>query len=178
MLVCRCGRQSLAGLSMTVVSQVGRSLCRRSALGNRVVLMCKSPARVLLARTAHPEHVHLDTVCSGVMYTQAPRHGGAPFIVKDPRAVPSHDRPCPEGPHASRDGQPSSPCHGNARGSTHVDGDGFIHEYQLFPQAGDMVLFPSWLLHRVDEQGPGSTERIAWSFNVGGGVDAWARTAV
>jgi hypothetical protein len=42
-----------------------------------------------------------------------------------------------------------------------------------------MVVFPGWLLHRVEPQ-RGAEERIAYSFNVVGNTfaDAWARTSV
>ncbi len=51
----------------------------------------------------------------------------------------------------------------------------FVGQSSFFPRKGDMVLFPSWLVHRVESQG-GTDQRIAWSFNLAGGVEAWGRT--
>ena len=43
-----------------------------------------------------------------------------------------------------------------------------MDESRFFPAAGDLVVFPGWLRHRVSAQ-PGAVaggERVAWSFNV------------
>ena len=48
--------------------------------------------------TEHTQHAHLDSICSGVLYSQTPLpQGGAPIILSDPRANPgqssNHCRP-------------------------------------------------------------------------------------
>ena len=40
----------------------------------------------------------------------------------------------------------------------------FHQQYTLTPKAGELVVFPSWLVHHVEPQE--GEERIAWSFNV------------
>ena len=106
--------------------------------------------------TQHVNHVHDNSACSGAFYSQVPEGGGSPIIFSDPRgALPSMTS---HNPHME---QPLAP---------------FSRQHHFFPKAGDMVLFPSWLVHRVEPQG-GETARVAWSFNLAGGVEAWARTA-
>lgn len=47
----------------------------------------------------------------------------------------------------------------------------------FFPQKGDLVLFPSWLPHRVPPSKSNQT-RVVWSFNLNSpSVDAWSRTS-
>ena len=52
-----------------------------------------------------------------------------------------------------------------AAGGANTPGDPFGHPVQIAPQAGMLVLFPSWVTHWVHPHS-GSRERIAISFNV------------
>jgi len=104
----------------------------------------------------HADHTHHKSACSGAFYSKAPADGrGAPIMFTDPRGTWGEPR-----------SPPSAPFH---------------QQYTFFPKEGQMVVFPSWLVHRVgvQEVEPGG-ERIAWSFNVVGDsmFDAWTRTAV
>ena len=42
--------------------------------------------------------------------------------------------------------------------------------------AGDMVLFPSWLVHKVLPN-PKGVQRVAWVFNLAGTAESWLRTS-
>jgi hypothetical protein len=136
--------------------------------------------------SGHSDHIHHGAVCSGSFYTQVPPEpppaeagGGvrvvAPIIFHDPRGT-------------------SSP---NRYGDGMIEGlaDAPFYQSQLhFPRAGELVLFPPWLVHSVghqheqrrrqQQQQPGQQpgrERIAFSFNVvtaGSSLEAWSRTAV
>eukprot|EP01048_Picozoa_sp_COSAG05_P016208 COSAG05_NODE_2058_length_3629_cov_11.238810_2_plen_615_part_00 len=118
----------------------------------------------------HGEHTHANAICSGALYVSVPRNTStSPIIFSDPRGSWALSRE--GGPWrptmlftGSSPGQPLAPFH---------------QQYQLVPQAGELVIFPSWLMHSVQPQ-QGKETRIAYSFNVVGKtfMDAWARTAV
>ena len=69
----------------------------------------------------------------------------------------------------------------------------FHHQYYFYPKAGDLILFPSFLVHEVPDQEADSGEederdgdgaedelegRIAWPFNLYGDLEAWSRSNV
>merc|ERR1712166_747090 len=50
----------------------------------------------------------------------------------------------------------------------------FHQRVHFAPRSGDMVLFPSYLPHRISKhESPPKGERVAWAFNLEGGVDTW-----
>ena len=52
----------------------------------------------------------------------------------------------------------------------------FHNQYSWHPAEGDMVLFPSWLVHKVLPN-PKGVPRTAWVFNLAGTSESWLRTA-
>jgi len=79
----------------------------------------------------HGYHVHQGSLSSCVFYAKAPP-GKTPIMFIDPRgAPPIHDY---EQHLGERDFEPMAPFH---------------HNYHFFAEAGDLVCFPSWLVHRV-----------------------------
>uniref|UniRef100_A0A7S0AKS0 Uncharacterized protein n=1 Tax=Pyrodinium bahamense TaxID=73915 RepID=A0A7S0AKS0_9DINO len=107
----------------------------------------------------HGYHVHQSSLSSCVFYARAPP-GKTPIMFVDPRgAPPTHDYEQHIGEH---DFEPVAPFH---------------HNYHFFAEAGDLVCFPSWLVHRVPshfEQEP----RVAFPANLEGqGWDPWYRSA-
>ena len=121
----------------------------------------------------HGPHAHTNSVCSGTFYSKAPERGAAaPLVFSDPRGAwrSLSQSASVLAAELGEDGlrnrlptQPQAPFH---------------HQYSFAPTAGELVLFPSWLVHHVEPQEGG--ERIAWSFNVVADtfMDAWAWTAV
>mmetsp|Transcript_112356 Transcript_112356/g.194868 ORF Transcript_112356/g.194868 Transcript_112356/m.194868 type:complete len:473 (+) Transcript_112356:65-1483(+) len=110
--------------------------------------------------TRHGYHVHQGSFSSCVFYAQAPP-GKTPIMFIDPRgAQPTNDY---EQHIGERDYEPTAPFH---------------HNYHFFAEAGDLVCFPSWLVHRVPshfEQEP----RVAFAANLQGDRlwDPWYRSA-
>jgi len=107
----------------------------------------------------HGYHVHQSSLSSCVFYARAPP-GKTPIMFVDPRgAPPTHDYEQYLGEH---DFEPVAPFH---------------HNYHFFAEAGDLVCFPSWLVHRV----PSHFEpepRVAFPANLQGrGWDPWYRSA-
>mmetsp|Transcript_16797 Transcript_16797/g.38922 ORF Transcript_16797/g.38922 Transcript_16797/m.38922 type:complete len:474 (-) Transcript_16797:24-1445(-) len=79
----------------------------------------------------HGYHVHQGSITSCVFYARCPE-GKTPIMFIDPRgAPPTHDY---EQHLGERDFEPVAPFH---------------HNYNFFAEPGDIVCFPSWLVHRV-----------------------------
>ena len=54
----------------------------------------------------------------------------------------------------------------------------FHQQFSYFPEEGELVLFPSWLVHKVPSH-HAKEERVAWPYNYKGTTwDGWARTAL
>ena len=111
--------------------------------------------------TGHPPHVHEDSIVSGVFYAKA-RHGSSPIILSDPRG----------GGHRATAGM---------RSKTYMPEPPFHHQYYFFPKAGDLLLFPSFMVHEVPEQlnlelDTFSQSRIVFPFNLYGDLESWSRT--
>ena len=89
----------------------------------------------------HPRHNHPNALLSGVYYVSAPEDCGA-INFYDPRPQASVFYPSVKEltPHNS-------------------------HRHEIRPNAGMLILFPSWLEHSV-ERNKSSTERLSISFNV------------
>jgi len=108
----------------------------------------------------HGYHVHQGSLSSCVFYAKAPP-GKTPIMFIDPRgAPPTHDY---EQHLAERDFEPVAPFH---------------HNYYFFAEAGDLVCFPSWLVHRVPSHFE-AEERVAFPANLQANTawDAWYRSA-
>ena len=124
------------------------------------------------ANTGHSPHAHTNSVCSGAFYSKTPKGLAAPIVFSDPRGAwrSLSESASLLATEQEEDGlwgrlptQPQAPFH---------------QQYILTPTAGELVVFPSWLVHHVEPQD--GEERIAWSFNVVAEsfMDSWARTAV
>jgi uncharacterized protein (TIGR02466 family) len=108
----------------------------------------------------HGYHVHQSSISSCVYYAKAPP-GKTPIMFVDPRgAPPTNDY---EQHLGERDFEPVAPFH---------------HNYQFFAEAGDVVCFPSWLVHRVPSHYE-QTERVAFPANLQADQvwDAWYRSS-
>merc|ERR1712166_705737 len=106
---------------------------------------------VYMEGTPHLTHCHDQGIVSGAYYSVAPE-GVAPIIFSDPRGgQPMHIDSAGHAPET----EPEAPFH---------------HNSVFFPNDGDLVLFPSWLPHRVPP-GKSRKTRVVWSFNLNGPVD-------
>jgi len=106
--------------------------------------------------TPHLTHCHDQGIVSGAYYSLAPT-GSAPIVFTDPRGgQPMHIDSAGHAPET----EPEAPFHQNG---------------VFFPKMGDLVLFPSWLPHRVPPSKSNQT-RVVWSFNLNGPVNSWSRT--
>ena len=112
-------------------------------------------AAVYTTHTPHLTHVHESSALSGTYYSNAP-YGVSPIVFMDPRGgQPMHiDAIFPET-------EPEAPFH---------------HQTTFFPNAGDLVLFPSWLPHRVPPNPSAESNtnpRVTWAFNLEVGSNGW-----
>jgi len=108
----------------------------------------------------HGYHVHQGSLSSCVFYAKAPS-GRTPLMFVDPRgAPPTHDY---EQHHGEHDFEPVAPFH---------------HNYHFFAEAGDVVCFPSWLVHRVPSHYE-AEERVAFPANLQADKvwDSWYRSS-
>lgn len=108
----------------------------------------------------HGYHVHQGSLASCVLYVQSPG-SKTPIMFIDPRgAPPTHDY---EQHLGERDFEPIAPFH---------------HNFQFFAQAGDLVCFPSWLVHRVPSHFE-KQARVAFPANLqaNSAWDAWYRSS-
>merc|ERR1719161_344523 len=107
----------------------------------------------------HGYHVHQGSLSSCVFYAKTSGKSG-PIVFADPRgAPPVNDY---EQHLGERDFEPKAPFH--------------RHEY-VFPDQGDIVCFPSWLVHQVPSHWE-SEPRVAFAANLQAeSWDAWHRTA-
>eukprot|EP00996_Jenningsia_fusiforme_P007152 NODE_946_length_1802_cov_33.129492_g833_i0.p2 GENE.NODE_946_length_1802_cov_33.129492_g833_i0~~NODE_946_length_1802_cov_33.129492_g833_i0.p2 ORF type:complete len:186 (+),score=18.52 NODE_946_length_1802_cov_33.129492_g833_i0:339-896(+) len=92
----------------------------------------------------HASHAHSDAALSGVYFVRVPNNAGR-LVFSDPRGVSSF--------------------HPTIRGVPPFDNEVFFR-----PTDGDLVLFPGWLVHRV-EPTEGMDDRISVPFNV---LGRWA----
>lgn len=110
----------------------------------------------------HGYHTHEFSLASCVLYLKTSGNDSGPIAFIDPRgAAPLDDW---ERDKTEYDVQPTAPFHRN--------------EY-LFPEPGDVVCFPSWLVHSVPSLRKGGT-RVVFSANLQAvsNKDSWLRTAV
>ena len=110
------------------------------------------------AGTGHRPHVHEDSIVSGVYYAKA-LGGSSPIILSDTRG----------GDHHATAG---------AKSATYMPEPPFHHQYYFYPKAGDLIIFPSYLVHEVPNQaavGGDEQARIVWPFNLYGDLESWSR---
>tara|TARA_B110000503_G_scaffold139136_1_gene226828 strand:+ start:828 stop:1463 length:636 start_codon:yes stop_codon:yes gene_type:complete len=100
-------------------------------------------ANVSQVGSAHMEHIHANSIYSGVLYLQSPE-GSQPTIFADPRPGAQMFQPDYEKPNPNILG---------ARWST-------------TGERGGIIIFPSWLPHSVQPVPPTAEERITLSFNI------------
>ena len=100
-------------------------------------------ANVSSVGSAHMEHIHANSMYSGVIYLTMPE-GCSPTIFADPRPGAQMLQPNYETPNPNILG---------ARWSTTGD-------------RGGIVIFPSWLPHSVQPVPPSDEKRITLSFNI------------
>lgn len=94
---------------------------------------------VMPAHCYHAWHIHPRSVISGTFYLQMPPEG-APIRFEDPRLGLFMNRPLTKSKEAD-------------------------YFYNLLPQAGDIVLFESWLKHEVPMHLNPQDVRVSLSFN-------------
>lgn len=103
--------------------------------------MSRCWVNIMPAGSSHSMHIHPLSVISGTFYVQVPK-GASPLKLEDPRLV---------------NFMASPPRKAKAR----TDNQRF---FCLAPQAGEVVLFESWLRHEVPAH-HAKSERISISFN-------------
>ncbi|CAE7547359.1 unnamed protein product [Symbiodinium natans] len=109
----------------------------------------------------HGYHVHQGSASSCVLYARV-AGASTPISFIDPRgAPPVNDY---EQYEKERDFEPQAPFH---------------HNEYFFPTEGDLVCFPSWLVHNVPSHWESET-RVAFAANLQGegAWDSWFHTAV
>lgn len=97
--------------------------------------------------TKHMYHVHQQCFASCVLYAQS-EDASTPIIFGDPRGFyPGMDY---EQFNSKTKTNPKAPFH---------------HPYTFFPKSGDLICFPSWLVHRVPPH-QDKTPRVAFPANL------------
>lgn len=110
-------------------------------LSPRAALKYHAWANVLDKGGFNMQHVHQNTLLSACFYLSAPT-GSSPIVFRDPRP-----------------GVVFSPMRGKG-----ING---FSERSLLPQAGQLVVFPNWLEHRVEIH-QAEASRVSIAFNVTG----------
>jgi len=141
----------------TYLTQVGMNeteVLRTTATFDRPTLLW-TWATLHANGTDHGWHAHAGTMISGIYFIRTPP-GSGPLSFADPRQL--HQESVDE----ARPLEEPFKC----------------NTFEVYPQAGDLVLFPPWLLHMV-QQTDVADERISIAFNLHGedDRDAWGTTA-
>jgi len=111
---------------------------------SQLVVWCSVHAN----NSAHPNHVHTEAMLSGVYYTAVPPASGD-LIFEDPRGMQ------PFGLEKQQHVTAPSPFH-----RPHTEA----------PCVGRLLIFPPWLVHRVEPSGSLKSARVSFSFNL---LGAW-----
>ena len=117
-------------------------------------------AAVYIPGMAHFDHVHQNSIISAVYYSKVGKKN-APIVFSDPHGL-NGASPVQAYLGAEHDFQPEGPFH---------------HQFSYFPKEGELVLFPSWLVHKVPSH-DGKGDRVSWPFNYQGSMDSWSRTVL
>lgn len=109
----------------------------------------------------HGAHAHQATISSCVFYAVT-GNSTAPIAFYDPRGEHVHNDY--ERYETEFEWQPKAPFH---------------QPLWVFPEVGDLICFPSWLIHSVPTKLDASTYRVAFPINlqVDGVLDSWHMTA-
>lgn len=108
----------------------------------------------------HGAHTHQSSVSSCVFYSKV-GNTTAPIGFYDPRGAPIHYDY--EVHRTEFEWQPEAPFH---------------QPLWLFPEAGDLICFPSWLVHTVPARTDTDTYRVAFPINLQSRLlDTWHMTA-
>jgi uncharacterized protein (TIGR02466 family) len=101
-------------------------------------------ANVNTKHSQHSAHIHPNAYYSGVYYVKAPKNSGK-IIFTDPKnSIRSFElTPSERGKHS----------------------DAMVRQIEVEPEAGMLLLFPSWLVHEVQQHFI-DDERISISFNI------------
>lgn len=86
----------------------------------------------------HPSHTHADSIISGVYYIRVPSNNSHKILFQDPKGIDLYN------PESTFDIIPPP----------------FDNEFEFKPCDGDLILFPSWLSHRVCPSSSSSTDKI------------------
>ena len=117
---------------------------------------------VYIPDTVHSHHVHQMSIVSAVYYSKVGAQN-TPIVFSDPRgATPIHNY---EQHVKEHDYEPEAPFH---------------QQYTYFPEEGELILFPSWLVHKVPAH-HGKEDRVSWPYNYNSASnnwDAWSRTVL
>ena len=110
----------------------------------------------------HPSHTHADSMVSGVYYIRVPSNNAHKICFQDPKGTDLYN------PESTFDLRPPP----------------FDNEFEFQPSDGDLILFPSWLPHRVVSPMEGNqaekynnidmdnVSRLSLAFNV---LGSWKR---
>ena len=118
-------------------------------------------ASIHMEGSGHPPHVHSDSAVTGTYYVSVPS-GTAPLCLEDPRG---------RSPFDVLSGIESELRY-NIKNMSEAPPP-FDVGYSIQPTAGDIVLFPPWLVHSVPNVETDEV-RISFSFNLKG---PWEFTA-
>ena len=116
---------------------------------------------VYIPKTVHSHHTHQMSVVSAVYYSKAGKQN-TPIVFNDPRGAGAiHNYEQYEQEH---DFEPEAPFH---------------QQLSYFPEEGELILFPSWLVHKVPTH-KGIDDRVSWPYNyrIESTWDAWSRTVL
>ena len=146
-------------------------------------------AAVYTADTPHLTHVHESSVVSGSYYSQVPTHqinlavsdavqqapsGTAPIVFMDPRGGQPMHNDAIQVSYSSGYNNAAVESVSILQPETEPEAP-FVHSTTFFPTTGDIVIFPSYLPHRVPPAPKSKSlePRVSWAFNLEGGDFAW-----
>ena len=131
-------------LSDVLLIESKRALDEMTILRDSHYISCMW-ANVAPVGTAHSEHIHSNSIFSGVLYLQVP-DGCGPTLFSDPRPAANILRP---------DYGDPSPYFLGAR-------------WGQIPKKGNLIIFPGWLPHSVEavERQDDAPDRVTLSFNI------------
>ena len=118
--------------------------------------------------STHPAHIHSDSILTGTYYAQTPSAEGdeaaAPLLLDDPRG---------RSPFDVMIGVESELRYG--KGALALDCmPPFDRRHSVRAAAGQLVVFPGWMVHEVPPAQNERVERISFSFNLTGPWEASA----
>lgn len=154
--------------SLAYLRHTGTEVTPEEVASSWIILWTAVYPQDPITKGRHGWHTHQESVVSGVLYANPRR---TPLLFADPRGAP----PIQDYEQYRADDllfEPKAP---------------FDAHYQFFAEQGDLVLFPSWLVHKVPPpMGTGSAGfRVVFPFNFHLGTgrrsrgtiwDGWERT--